>query len=134
MSDIEHQTTDQIHAAGGLNQDKTQAVVIVPGEPPVRLNFNAAQADQFLHGLADLRAQMLPSHPMKADLSQEMVAISNPKWLIHPHAATESVLVHVRHPGFGWLLFALPPATSRRLGEALIKVADAVEAKPAQTH
>lgn len=66
--------------------------------------LTAAQLDELLVAAAKRRAELAPAPDMQPPAQCE--AIVNPAWHTAPLAS--GVLFMLRHPGLGWLGFALP--------------------------
>lgn len=46
--------------------------------------------------------------------------VRNPRWCLQHEMLTGGSLLHLRHPGLGWLTFSLPMAERQKLANALI--------------
>jgi len=66
--------------------------------------LDAEQLDALIFAAAKRRGELAPAHPSQPPSQCE--AIVNPAWHTAPMAS--GVLFMLRHPGFGWLGFALP--------------------------
>ncbi len=67
--------------------------------------LTAAELDELMTKAAERRASLDPPHSYQAPVEAD--AIIDPAWytgLIEP-----GTLFQVRHPGFGWLSFVIPP-------------------------
>lgn len=51
--------------------------------------------------------------------------ILNPAWVVQPEMMTETPLMHLRHPGLGWLTFLIPRSEASQMAEVLKAVATA---------
>lgn len=94
--------------------------------------LSAAELDDLIAKAGARRATLQPAPPMEAPKQAE--AIVNPQWftcLVEP-----GTLWQVRHPGFGWLSFVIPPNERAQLlgillNQALFKpVATATKPPP----
>jgi len=65
--------------------------------------LNAAQLDELIAAAAKRRAELSPAHDMQPPAQCE--AIVNPAW--HTAPMPDGLLFMLRHPGLGWLGFAL---------------------------
>lgn len=70
--------------------------------------LDAEQLDDLISKCADRRADLLPriSAELAGDEEKIVAAINNPRW--HCYADGDNTILNFRHPGFGWLSFALP--------------------------
>ena len=67
-------------------------------------SLNAEQLDALIAAAAKRRAELAPAYAVTPPAQCE--AIVNPAW--HTAPMPSGVLFMLRHPGFGWLGFALP--------------------------
>ena len=68
--------------------------------------LTAAELDDLILAAAARRASLKIPH---TDVPDDVVtAIVNPKWIIKSRES--NTLLHVLHPGHGWLSFMIPPA------------------------
>ena len=102
-----------------LADDRKTVTVSFPSDPPVALKLDCQGVDELLHNLAEFRADMRPQHLMDFALGQKVVAATDPCWLTEPEIMTGASLIHLRHPGFGWLSFLFPRDEAAKLGEFL---------------
>ena len=68
--------------------------------------LSAAQLDDLITAAAKRRAELAPAHDLQPPPQCE--AIVTPAW--HTTPMPDGVLFMLRHPGLGWLGFALPHA------------------------
>lgn len=71
------------------------------------LSFTARELDEQIARLARIRAQMAEKIPEKPPVVETV--IFNPQYFIRTDNMTKAALLSVRHGGFGWLNFELPP-------------------------
>lgn len=72
------------------------------------LQFNAATLDTFIAGLLAARERLTPAVPDRWALGQKCMALVDPHFGIELDMQTGGSLVHLRHPGLGWLHFVFP--------------------------
>ena len=71
------------------------------------VSLTAPEMDEQIERLARVRAQMAEQVPEQPPLIQSVVF--NPAYAIRTDNMTKASLLRVRHGGFGWLNFELPP-------------------------
>lgn len=81
----------------------------------------------FVQGMGRMR--QLFTEPVAPDLDagSRLEAVVDPRWRVMnqvPGHPAGSATLLLRHPGFGWLGFALPQHEARALGEALLRSAN----------
>ena len=81
--------------------------------------LSVTELDELISKAAKLRSELKPEHSAKAP--QEVEAIGNPAW----YTALTDVgsLFQIRHPGFGWLSFIIPPIERAQLLTFLLQQA-----------
>ena len=102
-----------------LSDDRKTATLTAPSDPPIVLSFNAASMDGLLRSAMEVRAAMTPAHPADFAVGQHVQAIENPRIVSELDTRTGRSLLHLRHPGFGWLHFLLPKEHAAKLAELL---------------
>lgn len=78
--------------------------------------LSAAELDELIAKAAERRAQLKPEH--SADPPKEVhSALSDPAWYTGPIRTDDGlrIALQVRHHGFGWLTFAIPPLEIAKL-------------------
>lgn len=104
----------------GLSEDRSQAFLVI-GQFTVGLSIEALES--LLAGLAQAREQMTPPVPVGEEAIKTKITLQStlhPHWYVGGNLQIDAVLLHWRHPGFGWLHFALPKQEAERLGQTLI--------------
>jgi hypothetical protein len=98
----------------------TIPVQIAGREHKLPVALNSATVDAVLRGLAVYRAQMPDQPPMRLQPVMKDTPINDPPWSHgRPFLADQSI-VSFRHPGYGWLHFALNLQEAAKLGRALL--------------
>lgn len=95
-----------------LNADGTVELSI--GTESVSLN--ASEMDEQIERLARVRSQMAEQVPEQPPLIQSVVF--NPIYAIRTDNMTKASLLRVRHGGFGWLNFEMPPQEALNMKKA----------------
>jgi hypothetical protein len=71
-------------------------------------------------GLANLREQVSPPVSTAEPAANEPAeAKLDPQWWIGPETFAGGAMLKIRHPGLGWLAFAIPLENLRKLHEGL---------------
>jgi hypothetical protein len=97
--------------------------------------LDASAIDLLIQGLAQVRAEMQPpireSDPQTGD---KVVAMLDPRFHIAYEEFVGGAVVQFRHPGFGWLPFALPLESlrdaTRLLQQVLVEAESNTQGKP----
>lgn len=114
-----------------LLDDRETLIVSFPTKPiESQLRCDASEFDRLITGLGELRSCMAQQHPNDFALGQKVTAINDPRWFTELDALGEFSLIHFRHPGYGWLSFALPLPEAAKLAQFLQKQAEAPLGQP----
>lgn len=108
-----------------LSEDRKTALLIAPTDPPLAMSFTAESLDGLLRSAMDMRASMTPPHPSDWPFGKTAGAIRNPRVVSELEAKEGGSLLHLRHPGYGWLHFLLPKADAAKLADLLREQAEA---------
>lgn len=90
--------------------------------------LDAAGVDTLQKNLALARRHLAPPVPAELPVGP-LNAVIDPVWWTEPHPSGGTVLA-LRHGGYGWLAFLLPPASREKLGKLLGAQSVAVAATP----
>lgn len=74
--------------------------------------------------LARYRQQFSETVPMELEPGAKAEAAVDPRWQVmtgNPGLPEGAVLLQIRHPGYGWLHFAVPEASARKMGKVLAR-------------
>lgn len=94
-----------------------------------KVQINATDIDAIALMLRSYRMAMAPPVPTEPWVDGPYIDVQpDPAWYIEPEAMTGDPIMHLRHPGIGWLHFLLPRSESKHLAEGL--TAAAVAAPP----
>lgn len=85
-----------------------------------KITLRTSDIDALITKLAHVRAAMAPEIPRTGFEPRDMSTIHDPLWVLHAPPAATHKLLFVRHPGFGWMMFQLPPSEAAKLGHALL--------------
>jgi hypothetical protein len=91
------------------------------GSPLAHARLVARQLDILIAGLGGLRSQMQPAITMDFPMGMQMNAELDPRWWTEPEPLTEGSTLVLRHSGFGWLAFVLPPAEVENIHRLLTR-------------
>ncbi len=78
--------------------------------------LSAAELDELIAKAAERRAQLKPDHPLEPPKVVRS-ALEDPAWYTGPIQTDAGlrIALQVRHYGFGWLTFAMPPLEIAKL-------------------
>ena len=97
----------------------------IDGPPLAHSILDPSAAATFIDGLGKARAALLEKVSDSLDPNSIVGVEAGPAWNIPAtHIGPPSVLLILRHSGFGWLGFALEAERAKQIGQALIKRAD----------
>lgn len=120
-----------------LSKDKTTVTInfgLKDEEPWGHSVFAAEDLDNFIKTLSNVRASMDPLIVEEKPPAGPTNSILDPRWWIQPELLTDGVGFAIRHPGLGWLSFAIPPDSCsvlhRLLGENLARAEKMKDQKP----
>ena len=109
---------------GKLNADGTVEVEL----GGAKANLTAAELDQALQTLSELRARM-PERVPDA-LAQIETVYFNPIYSVRLDRETKACLLSLRHGGFGWLNFELPAQEVLNMRTMWNHIVDRMELEP----
>jgi len=108
-----------------LEDDHKTVAINFPTDPPVALRLEASQVEDILLRLGEFRAMMVPEVPADWSGERRVYAVPDPRWHTQPDMMQGDSIIHIRDPRFGWLSYVLPKESARKLGEHLVKQAEA---------
>ena len=83
-------------------------------------SLDAADADELIRVLGAVRASLAEQVPPRLELPARVNCIVDPAWWCDPKSPNYH-LVAFRHPGYGWLGFALPDQQAKGLASWLLQ-------------
>ena len=113
-----------------LDDDSKTVTVTFPTNPPVALKLDAANVEDLLKNLGDLRALMTPAVASDYAPGQLVGVIPDLKWMTEPEIMMGASLLHFRDPRYGWLHYLIPPEEARKLAGFLNAQVDTVPQVP----
>ena len=113
-----------------LSEDRSTAMLIAPTDPPLAMSFTAEALEGLLRSAMEMRASMAPPHAADWPTGGTVQAIRDPRVVSEPDRNGDSVL-HLRHPGYGWLHFILPKAHAAKLADLLRRLSEMPTQHPA---
>ena len=116
-----------------FSPDRTTVRIALPGEQPVALQLDTAGLEGLMRGLAEIRAEMQPAVPPQWATGQAAAGTRSPAFVCEAEALHGGSLLHLRHPGYGWLHFAFPAAVARKIGAFLVRQANTERVRPTRT-
>ncbi|MDB5762886.1 MAG: hypothetical protein JWQ21_1881 [Herminiimonas sp.] len=93
------------------------------------ISYTAKELDEQIERLARVRAQMNEKVPDEPPLIETVVF--NPQYFIRTDNMTKASLLRVRHGGFGWLNFELPPQEALNMKRVWIDIVGKLGLDPA---
>lgn len=81
--------------------------------------LDAHEVDDLITQLGEVRRQMLPVPPPQPQRTRMYSLEVDPCWYVDKGPLVDGVVLLLRHTGFGWLGFSLPPQSLSRLYQAL---------------
>lgn len=105
--------TDQVNVS--LSEDKHVLTLNLGGEHDLKVALPTSQVEKFMETLRQWRSQMKPDIPDEFALGSRVTAILNPPWCTEPESSQGDSLLHIRHPGYGWLSFLIPTLEAAKL-------------------
>ncbi|REG48830.1 hypothetical protein B0G80_5135 [Paraburkholderia sp. BL6669N2] len=101
-----------------LQEGGLDALRVVIGNSAALLGAN--EIEELIRYLSHLRAQMLPAPPPAPVESVTYTLEVDPSWHVDKSPLLEgSTVLMLRHAGFGWIAFSLPPQSIAKLQAAL---------------
>ena len=102
-----------------VSEDGKTASLVAPTDPPIVMSFTADSLEGLLKSAMEVRAALNPPHAVDFAFGQTVQAVENPRVVSELDTRTGRSLLHIRHPGYGWLHFLLPKANAAKLAELL---------------
>lgn len=100
-----------------LQESGTPALRLVIGNNAALLDVN--EVDDLIAHLGQVRAHMLPAPPPQPDRSRLYPLEADPCWHVDRSPLFDGVVLLLRHTGYGWIAFPLPPPSVSKLDIAL---------------
>jgi hypothetical protein len=113
-----------------LLEDGTVALTIPTQPEETTVVLDTERVDEILKGLGNFRANMQPEVPREWQMGGKVTALPDPIWRTEPEMLQGNSLLHLRDPRYGWLHYVIPKAEAKKLGEFLIRQADAPSLEP----
>jgi len=107
-----------------LPDGQQQLVLSLPQEGPYVMN--ASDAETLVQAVSQQRQRMKPDVPHHSPPGPRS-AILDPRWYVAHETLVDGCALHLRHPGLGWLSFAVPLQSLRDLQQAIANVLDQVQ-------
>lgn len=107
----------------GVSEDRQSAVInlLQDGVALGHIIYDASTLEQFIHQLAALRASLPEQVAPTLDPGSRIDAQIAPAWQIPAVKSEHGRLLLLRHPGLGWLGFALGDKHAAEIAEWLTK-------------
>ncbi|MDB5842519.1 MAG: hypothetical protein JWQ23_4471 [Herminiimonas sp.] len=111
-----------------LNPDGTIALAI--GDESISLS--ARELDEQIACLAHLREQLADKVPM--DPPQVEIVAVNPGYAVRIDHLTKASLLRLRHAGYGWLNFELPPQDALQMKSMWTEIVNKLGLEPPEEY
>jgi hypothetical protein len=100
-------------------------IKIIYAQPPSQISILTTKVvEQHIDALAQLRGQLEPPVPEGLPRDQAVHVTHDPIWLLYAVPLCDEFILHLRHPGHGWLHFVLNRANAGRLALAILNPQD----------
>jgi hypothetical protein len=116
-----------------LDESGQSVTIAFATTPPMALKLSTAEVENVLKNLGEFRSAMKPLVAARFQQTRKVAAVINPTWAIESEMLLGNALLHLRDTRFGWLHFNLPREKARKIGEHLIRLADAPPPGPEQS-
>jgi hypothetical protein len=127
VASVEHESPmTQFSMTALPSEDRTTAKLVLELGPDVRLeaNLDVAAIDQAIDSLARVRASLVPPIPAKVTSGDRVSVRTDYKWQVREGKIEDRRILSLRHPGFGWLNFAMPDDDAKDLAQWLTRNMD----------
>ncbi len=102
----------------GLNPQKTSLTIKSPNAPSAAYVLDAAQVDDMIAELAQMRADMKPPRPARDPSPGTKINVATVgRWWVQKDGA--NIDLAVLHPGYGWVGIEMSPTTAEELNRRL---------------
>jgi hypothetical protein len=94
------------------------------GETVAQMVMDGATTETLAHDLAKCRARLVETVPQELDPGARVDAVGSPAWGVQGRHSgpADTLLLALRHPGFGWLAFVLERERARAMAKALSRL------------
>lgn len=90
--------------------------------------------EQFISALSLVRAQMEPPIPIDPPFGEALNGIEDPRFWTESNSMINGSTLMIRHPGIGWLAFAIPAPSLQILSDLLKSQLEITKAGPGPAH
>ena len=106
---------------GSLSEDGEELKLTIPaaGGMGLTLPLDTGQVDDLIALLVRLRPDMTPPVPETFPDTKTFAGVLDPCGFKGSDRWGDYILLHLRHPGVGWLHFGIPMAKARAMGRVL---------------
>jgi hypothetical protein len=96
-------------------------IKLIYAEPPSQTSILTTKTvEQHIGALAKIRGQLEPPVPESLPRDPPFHITHDPIWLLYAIPKCDEFILHLRHPGHGWLHFVLSEANAGRLALAIL--------------
>ncbi|WP_186117773.1 hypothetical protein [Burkholderia gladioli] len=111
-----------------VQQDEQLVLQYDTGDP--NRAITPADVEQLINALAALRETMTPPVQENLQLGEPARAVFDPRWFSQANLLTQGTDLFLRHPGLGWIGYALSNESLHSLSALLQRQIDAIQAPP----
>lgn len=116
-----------------ISQDATKVAIatVVDGEVIAQRVLDADELSTFIKGLSKLRADMVPEIPKRLDKTPVFTDVTRGTvfHIDRPHAVSSEFFIAARHPGYGWLAFAMKAEPGLIIANMILKQTEGMQGK-----
>lgn len=98
-----------------LDESLEFVTITLLSDPPVAVRLGVEELEKLLTNLGDFRSAMKPEVTPDHEPRQNVLAVSNPRWMTEPDPLFGRSLLHLRDPRYGWLHYMIPKEEAQKL-------------------
>lgn len=116
-----------------ISRDATQVAIatVVDGEIIAQKLLDADELSTLIKNLARLRADMVPEIPKRLEPNPQFTDVTRGTvfHIDRPHAVSAEFFIAARHPGYGWLAFAMKAEPGVIIANMILKQTEGMKGK-----
>jgi hypothetical protein len=114
---------DQVAIRAGIDKTKEHVVVQIDVKEKAlaHILLSGPDAEAFINEVAKQRSALAEGVIPDLDPGYRVTAMVDPTWRMPNHRIQQGRILHVRHPGMGWLTFVFPEKQAAQIAEWLTK-------------
>jgi hypothetical protein len=96
-------------------------IKLIYAEPPSQTSILTTKVvEQHINALAEIRGHLEPPVPQGLPHDQPVYVTHDPIWFLYAIPQCDEFILHLRHPGHGWLHFVLSRVNAGRLALTIL--------------